>query len=364
LPRRGGWRRTGRSGAFRYEDARGRRITESERLERIASLVIPPAWQDVWISPNPKADLQATGVDAAGRRQYLYHPDFRAAQEQAKYDQLVRFGELLPGLRAATAEHVQLPPYSAEWTCAHAVTLINRAWFRVGSEQYARASRTYGVTTLLKRHATVRGRTLRFSFRGKHSVLVRTTLVDPELAEGVKLLLELPGGSRLFRFVQEGGPCNLTGQVLNAYLGEHLGGGFTAKDFRTWGGSLTAAIALAEHGPPASEAEAKRAIAAAMRRVGEQLGNTPAVARASYVSPAVLEQFRQGRTIEHFRPRAERRLSAAAASLDPEEASLLALLRSWRVRRALEPGKPASSGAARSRPRPRVPRRSAPAPRR
>jgi DNA topoisomerase-1 len=210
----------------------------------------------------------------------------------------------------------------------------------------------------------VRGTRLAFTFRAKHRVLVRTTLADPELAEGVKRLLELPGGSRLFRFVQEAGTCNLTGPLLNAYLAENLGGGFTAKDFRTWGGSLTAAIALAEHGPPASEAEAKRAIAAAMRRVGEQLGNTPAVARASYVSPAVLEQFRAGRTIDQFRPRAERRLSAVAGSLDPEEEGLLALLRSWRVRRGLEPTRPASSGAARSRPRRRAPPRSAPAPRR
>jgi DNA topoisomerase I len=364
LPRRGGWRRRGRKGSFRYEDASGRRIVEPERLERIAALVIPPAWTDVWISPNAGADLQATGVDAAGRRQYLYHADYRAAREQAKYDQLVRFGELLPGLRAATSSHVQQQQFTLEWTCAHAVTLINRAWFRVGSEQYARSSRTYGVTTLLKRHVAVRGRTLRFTFRAKHRLLVRTTLVDPELAEGVARLLELPGGSRLFRYVQGEGACTLTGQLLNAYLAEHLGGGFTAKDFRTWGGSLTAAIALAEHGPPVSEAEAKRAIAAAMRRVGEQLGNTPAVARASYVSPAVLEQFRAGRTIEHFRPRAQRRLSAVEGSLDPEEEGLLSLLRSWRVRRGLEHGGPSSSGAARSRPRSRGRPRSAPAPRR
>jgi DNA topoisomerase-1 len=364
MARRGGWRRRGRKGAFRYEDARGRAITDPDKLARITALVIPPAWEDVWISPNPTASLQATGLDAAGRRQYLYHPDYRAAQEEAKYDRLVRFGELLPGLRQATAEHVRLQPYVPEWTCAHAVTLVNRAWFRVGSEEYARRSRTYGVTTLLKRHVAVRGRTLRFSFRAKHSVQVRSTLVDADLAAGVRRLLELPGGSRLFRYVHESGTANLTGQLLNAYLAEHLGGGFTAKDFRTWGGSLTAAVALAEHGPPASEADAKRALAAAMRRVGEQLGNTPAVARASYVSPAVIEQFRAGRTLESFRPRAERRLSGSAPGLDVEEASLLALLRSWRVRRAQEPESPLSTRAARSRPPARAPRRSVRAPRR
>ena len=380
MPRRGGWRRRGSNRAFRYEDAQGRRITDPDRLARIAALVIPPAWQDVWISPSATASLQATGTDAAGRRQYLYHPDFRAAQEEAKYDRLVRFGELLPGLRQATAEHVRLQPYVPEWTCAHAVTLINRAWFRVGSEEYARRSRTYGVTTLLKRHVAVRGRTVRFSFRSKHSLQVRTTLVDAELAGGVRRLLELPG-PRLFRFIQQEQqegvfpavppgdtfpfcPSNLTGQLLNSYLAEHLGGGFTAKDFRTWGGSLTAAVALAEHGPAASEAEAKRAIAAAMRRVGEQLGNTPAVARGSYVSPAVIEQYRAGRTLESFRPRAERRLSGNEPGLDVEEASLLALLRSWRIRRAQGAEQPVSTRAAHNPRRARAPRRSARAPRR
>ncbi len=358
MPRRGGWRRRGRKGAFRYEDAAGGRILDEARLARIEGLVIPPAWTDVWISPSASAALQATGVDAAGRRQYLYHASYRAAQEQAKYDRLVRFGELLPDLRKTAARHVRREPLTPEWTLAHAVTLINRAWFRVGSEQYARTSRTYGVTTLLKRHASVQGRTLRFTFRAKHRTLVRTTLVDPDLAVGVAELLALPGGSRLFRFHDDGAYRNLTGQLLNDYLAEHLGGGFTAKDFRTWGGSLTAAVALAEHGPPSSETEAKRAIAAAMRRVGEQLGNTPAVARASYVSPAVLEQFRAGRTLEHFRPRGERALSAGTGRLDLEEESLLTLLRSWRVRSSRPQATRISSGEARSRRRPRGPRRS------
>ena len=245
----------------------------------------------------------------------------------------MRFGELLPGLRAAVAGHVRLEPFEPEWTLAHAVTLINRSWFRVGSESYARGSRTYGVSTLRKRHVDVHGSHLRFTFRAKHRTLVRATLVDPELAEAVKELRQLPGSSRLFRFEDESGFHNVTAPLLNEYLAEHLGGGFTAKDFRTWGGSLTAAVALAEHGPPASDTDATRAIAAAMRRVGTELGNTPAVARASYVSPAVLEQFREGRTLDHFRDRAERRLSAQTPELESEEQSLLTLLRSWRIRR-------------------------------
>ncbi len=334
VTRRGGWRRLGRTPRFRYEDSAGRRIDDPAKLERVAALAIPPAWREVWISPNAVAKLQATGLDAAGRRQYLYHPDFRSAQEQAKYDRLVRFGELLPLLRARVANDVQREPFTADWTCAHAVTLINRAWFRVGSEKSVRSFRTYGVTTLRKGHVSVRGSSLHFRFRGKHRVLVRTTLVDSDLAHGIKALLELPGGSRLFRFANDDGYTSLSAAALNGYLADHLGNGFTAKYFRTWGGSLTAAIALAEHGPPSSEQDARKAIAAAMRRVGQELGNTASVARASYVSPAVIEQYREGRTLSDFRQPADRRLSALNRTLDPEEKALLTLLRSWRVRRA------------------------------
>jgi DNA topoisomerase I len=333
VARRGGWRRLGRSPRFHYVDARGRRIDDEAALERIDSLVIPPAWRDVWISPRPAARLQATGVDRAGRRQYLYHPDFRAAQDQAKFDRLVRFGERLPALREQLAEHVDLGPYEREWAFAVAITLINRAWFRLGSDRYARSARTYGVTTLRKRHVDVRGHRVTFTFRGKNRALVRTTLVDDELAGAIRALLELDHGSRLFRFEREGELVNVTAPALNEYLGEHLGDGFTAKDFRTWGGTLAAAIALAEHGPPSSEAEAKRVLAAVMRHVAAELGNTPAVARASYVAPAVIEQYREGRTLEHFRDRRLRVVSARTKGHDPEEAALLSLLRSWRIRR-------------------------------
>ena len=333
MARRGGWKRVGRRKPFRYLDARGNRISD-ERLERIEQLVIPPAWQDVWISPSASARLQATGVDAAGRRQYLYHPSFRAAQEQAKYDQLVRFGELLPGFRKRAADDLELGPYERDWVCALAATLVNRGWFRVGSEQYARTGRTYGITTLTKRHVAVRGKRISFRFRGKHRVLVRTTLVDAELAEAMKALLALEGGARLFRFDRDGSRANLTGPVLNQYIADNLDPSFTAKDFRTWGGTLTAAVALAEHGPPSSAAEERRVVAAVMRRVGEELGNTPAVARASYVSPAVIEQWRDGRTLERFRTGRTRVVSGRDTELLAEEAALLSLLRSWRIRRA------------------------------
>jgi DNA topoisomerase-1 len=334
MARRGGWRRKGSKGRYRYFDARGEQIVDDDKVARIEALVIPPAWRDVWISPNPRAKLQATGLDRAGRRQYLYHPDFRAQQEQAKFDRLVRFAEKLPELRFAMGEHMMLDPYERERVCAVAVRLINMAWFRVGTDRYAKASRTYGVTTLAKKHVKVRGNRIAFRFRAKHRLLVRTTLADAELATAIKDLLAQPGGGRLFRYGRDGETCTLTGAVLNEYIQTYMGEEFTAKDFRTWGGTLTAALAFAEHGIVESPAESKRVVAAVMRTVGERLGNTPAVARSSYVSPAVVEQYLDGRTIEDFRPPHLRIVRARDIGLDQEEQALLSLLRSWRIRRA------------------------------
>ena len=317
---------------FRYVDAQGRRITKKEHLERIESLVIPPAWKDVWISPHPGAKLQATGVDAAGRRQYLYHPAYRAKQEQAKYDKLVRFAERLPDIRAAMAEHLAGEQFSPEWTNALALRLINLGWFRVGSERYVKRHRTFGITTLNKNHVTVRGNRVTFKYRGKHKVWVHTAVVDQELAEAMRALVKLEGGRRLFRYRTGDELFNLTGRKLNDYVREHMGEEFTAKDFRTWGGTLLAAVAFAERGVPETATEAKRAVAAVMRSVGEKLGNTPAVARSSYVSPAVVEQYLDGRTIDDFRPRHLRVVGARDIGLDPEERALLSLLRSWRIR--------------------------------
>src|SRR5688572_17926343 len=319
MARRGGWRRAGSKGRFRYLDARGSRIEDPVKIERIEQLVIPPAWKDVWISPRANAKLQATGVDMAGRRQYLYHPEFRAQQEQAKFDRLVLFAERLPQLRQAMAQHMEHDPTDRERVCAIAVRLINQGWFRVGSDRYAKTSRTYGVTTLTKRHVAIRGARVSFRFRAKHNAPVRTTFVDPELADALRQLLAQPGGSRVFRYGWNGELCALTGPVLNDYIREHMGEMFTAKDFRTWGGTMKAAICLAERGVPETETEAKKVIAGVMRRVGEELGNTAAVARASYVSPAVVEQYLDGRTIDHFRPKHLRVVRASATDLDEEE---------------------------------------------
>ena len=207
--KRGGWTRAGRKGRFRYLDRYGRRIGDEEQLARIESLAIPPAWIDVWISPRPYAKLQATGYDKAGRKQYLYHPDFRAAQEQAKYDRLIRFGEHLPGLRAAMSEHLDKDELDRERVSAVALRLISLGWFRVGSERYAREG-TYGVTTLLRRHVDVRRRRIRLSFPSKGGIRVRWEVVDEELAEALGLLLQVKGGARVFKYRWEGDLYNLT----------------------------------------------------------------------------------------------------------------------------------------------------------
>jgi DNA topoisomerase-1 len=333
MAQRIGWRREGSKGRFRYVDADGRRITDEDKLERIRTLAIPPAWKDVWIAPSARTKLQATGLDAAGRKQYLYHPEYRAQQEQAKYDKLIRFAEKLPQLRAVMSEHMELDGLPEERVAAVAVRLINLGWFRVGSDRYAKTSRTFGITTLRKSHVAVRGARISFRYRGKHSIMIHSAIVDSELAAAMKELLAQPG-ARLFQFETDGAHCNLDQRRLNNYIRRYLGEEFTAKDFRTWGGTLTAAVELAQYAPPETESEAKRRLAMVMRKVGEKLGNTPAVARSSYVSPAVVEQYLDGRTIEDFRPRHLRVIRAREIDLDHEEQATLSLLRSWRIRAA------------------------------
>jgi DNA topoisomerase IB len=329
--------RVGSKRAFRYLDGRGKPIQDPAVLERIEELAIPPAWSDVWIAARPGAKLQATGYDKAGRKQYLYHPDYRAAQEQAKYDRLIRFGEHLPELRAAMTGHLDEDELDRERVSAVALRLISLGWFRVGSERFAREG-TYGVTTLLRRHVEVRGTRIRLSFPSKAGIRVRSELVDEELANAIRGLLKVRGGPRVFKYRWEGGLYNLTSERLNDYVKIYLGEEFSAKDFRTWGGTLLAAIYFAEldeqHGLPESVSAQKRSVSSVMQRVAKQLGNTPAVTRSSYVSPAVVEQYLDGRTIDDFRPRHLRLVNARDRALTPEEQAMLSLLRSWRIREA------------------------------
>ncbi|HVH50597.1 MAG TPA: hypothetical protein VM690_00500, partial [Gaiellaceae bacterium] len=198
-----GWTRSGRKGKFRYVDARGRVIVDAAQIARIESLAIPPAWRDVWISPRAKAKVQATGFDSAGRKQYVYHAAYRAAQEEAKFDRLIRFAERLPALRVAMADHLDNGDLEKDRVCAIALRLINLGWFRVGTDRHARESRTYGITTLTKRHLSVNGKRISLEFAGKQKIEVRTSLVDDELAAALRELLEVPG-ARVFRYRRDG----------------------------------------------------------------------------------------------------------------------------------------------------------------
>jgi DNA topoisomerase IB len=231
---------------------------------------------------EPEAKLQATGLDKAGRKQYLYRADFRTAQEQAKYDKLIRFAEKLPELREAMAEHLDPDELDRERVSAIALRLINLGWFRVGSDRYVRGSGTYGITTLTRRHVTVRGHRVTLAFRGKQKIQVRTSVVEEELAVAMRELLAIRGGARVFRYEWEGAIYNLTSKRLNDYVKLYMGPEFSAKDFRTWAGTLLAAIALAEHasrsGFPETKTDEKRSVSAAMRRAAQQLANTPASA--------------------------------------------------------------------------------------
>ncbi len=218
-----------------------------------------------------------------------------------------------------------------ERVSAVALRLISLGWFRVGSERYAREG-TYGVTTLLRRHVRVRGSRVQLAFRAKAGIQVRTELVDEELAEAIRGLIAVRPGARVFKYRWEGDLYNLTSKRLNDYVKIYLGEEFSAKDFRTWGGTLLAAIQFAERDRP--DADQKQVVTAVMRQVARQLGNTPAVCRASYVAPAVVEQYLDGRTIDDFRPRHLRVVRARDVDLSPEEAATLSLLRSWRIRQA------------------------------
>jgi DNA topoisomerase I len=235
-------------------------------------------------------------------------------------------------------EHFELDSLELERISAIAVRLINLGWFRVGSEEYACKYRTFGISTLRKKHVRVAGRRITFSYPGKRGAWVRAALGDTDLAASMRELKRLRGGNRLFRYGLNGQLANVTARHLNDYIAEFMGEEFSAKDFRTWGGTQLAAVALAERGPAETETEAKRTLAGVMRMVGEKLGNTAAVARESYVSPAVVEQYLAGRTLEDFRPRHLRVLGARDVGLDAEEQALLSLLRSWRLLEARQEG--------------------------
>ena len=323
------WRRSGsKSRGFRYETADGRAVEDEAALERIRSLVIPPAWREVRISPSPRSALQAIGLDKMGRVQRIYHPSFTARRALRKYEKIERFGEALPALRRKTNEDIAREGLGKERVLAVVVRLINDLYFRVGSEESVRRYRTYGVTTLRNRHIEIKPRgQLVFTFVGKHHIKHRRLLVDEELASLVRDIKAI-GGAKLFEYYGEDGRVRaVTPRDVNDYIKSATSHEFSAKDFRTWGGTLLAATELAEMGCCEDERLAKKNVVAAVRRVAERLGNTPTVCRSCYIHPAVLEAYVRGRSIEEFRPRRSRRIARESPDYTVEEVALLKLLR-------------------------------------
>lgn len=285
-------RRAGRG--FAYFDDKGARIRNPATLARIRSIVIPPAWTDVWISPSPRGHIQATGRDARGRKQYRYHADWRAHREAVKFGRLAAFGAGLPDLRAAVESHLRRRGLDRRKVLALAVALLDRTLIRIGNAEYARDNESYGLTTLTDEHLQIAGATLRFEFTGKSGKSWSLRLADRRIANVLRKCQELPGVT-LLRYVDDKGePRCIGADDVNAWLREIFGEDFTAKTFRTWGATVLAARELAQAAPATSKTALKRTVAGAIRAVSERIGNTMAVCRASYVHPIIPEAYGSG----------------------------------------------------------------------
>jgi DNA topoisomerase I len=327
------WRRKGSAQrGFTYHARDGRKITDQESIERIRSLVIPPAWRHVRISPAPSGKVQALGIDARGRVQYLYHPKFVESRGRKKFEKIKRFGTYLPELRRITNEHLSLDGFPAEKVLALMVRLINSLYIRIGTDHSARHFRTYGITTLGNRHLQINARgKLIFEFVGKSQIKHRKVLVDDALAGLLSELRDLGPARKLFHYVDaDGGLRAVRPAEINAYLKSITAPEFSAKDFRTWGATLLAAVEFAEHGPPADDANAKKIVVRVVKNVAEALGNTPSVCRASYIHPAVIDSYLNGTTLAEYRRKKDRSLRKIEDGLLPEESSLLLMLAAGR----------------------------------
>jgi DNA topoisomerase-1 len=289
-------RRAGRG--FYYLDAAGRRVEDPEVLGRIRALSLPPAWQDVWICPLPNGHIQATGIDARGRRQYRYHDLWRQQRDREKFDHMIDFAEALPGLRQRCATDLQETGLGRERVLAGAIRLLDLGFFRIGTEGYAEENQTYGLASMEKRHVSIYGDRICFDYIAKAGKRRLQTVVDPELAELVRALKRRRGGDQhLLAARQASRWCPVTSADINAHIRALTGGDFSAKDFRTWNATVLAAVALAVSASVSTPAGRKRAVARAMKETAHYLGNTPAVCRASYVDPRVVDRFLDGETI-------------------------------------------------------------------
>lgn len=335
-----GIRRERAGEAFRYVDPKGETITDEDVLRRIKSLAIPPAWTDVWICSLANGHLQATGRDARGRKQYRYHPKWREVRDEVKYERMIKFGEALPAIRREVNRALALPGLPREKVLATIVYLLETTMIRVGNEEYARTNKSFGLTTLQRRHVRIDGSDVEFRFRGKSGVYHKVKVHDRRLARIIQRTRDLPG-QELFEYVDDDGETRtVDSSDVNEYLRQISGEDYTAKDFRTWSGTVLAAMALQEFEKFDSQAQAKKNVVRAIEQVAEKLGNTPSVCRKCYVHPAILDSYLEGATLQVLRERAGEELTEELHKLNPEEAAVLALLEERLAHEAATPPKP------------------------
>lgn len=328
---------------FRYEDADGRCVRDNKTLDRIRMLAIPPAWTDVWISKHANGHIQATGRDARGRKQYIYHQAWTASRDEVKYHRLVAFAKLLPRIRRRVNRHMSKRGLGRSKVLATIVHLLETTLIRVGNPEYARDNGSFGLSTLRDKHVSFAGSAIRFKFRGKTGKEWHLKVHDRRVARIVKSCQDLPG-QQLFQYEDEDGEIRqVTSQDINAYLRDIAQADVTAKDFRTWAGTVLAAIALSEFDAVDSEAAAKRNIRAAIVAVAGRLGNTPTICRKCYVHPQVLECYLEGTLLDTLNQKVKRELKGKLSTLPPEEAATLALLHA----RLSQKRKPRERGSSR-----------------
>jgi DNA topoisomerase-1 len=310
----------------KFFDAAGAPVTDEATLARIKALVIPPAWTDVWICAQANGHLQATGRDARGRKQYRYHAKWRTVRDDVKYERMLNFGKALPVIRAEVDRALKLPGLPREKVLATIVYLLEATMMRIGNEEYARTNKSFGLTTLHNRHVKVDGSDIAFHFRGKSGVFHDIELHDRRLAKIIARTRELPG-QELFQYIdKDGARHSVDSSDVNDYLRTITGEEYTAKDFRTWSGTVLAALALQEFEKFDSETQAKKNIVRAIESVAAKLGNTPSICRKCYVHPAVLEAYLEGSVLAALRTTSEKALVADLHALTPDEDAVLAML--------------------------------------
>ena len=319
-------RRIRRGKGFRYLDPSGKPLRDPKQLARIRSLAIPPAWKEVAICPSANGHLQAVGIDARGRRQYRYHTRYRAVRDQAKFSRMIAFGTVLAIIRRRVEKDLRRPGLTREKVLATVVRLLETSFIRIGNGEYARENDSFGLTTLKNRHVSVAGATLHFHFRGKSAQQNDIELTDRRLAKIVRRCQELPG-YELFEYMGEDGKvCTVESADVNRYLREAAGGEFTAKDFRTWAGTLLALRALAAAGPSRTERQGRKVVVGAIQTVAAELGNRPATCRKYYVHPAILEAYTDGSLFPILKQGEQQNAAYAGLGLRPDEYAAMVII--------------------------------------